>query len=228
MALGDGSGWDESNPQQSTLANTIDSYERDIRIGVRARMQNEHIWPASQTGTNQAGFHSFITFSTQTGAPSLVYGSTTQASSICALSTSGGATLVAINSAGNSAILMHPTYSGGGIIPTGGIIMWSGSVASIPKGWVICDGTNSTPDLRDKFVIGAGNTYAVAATGGASTVNLSHNHTGLTGIQSNIGAGSGFAVGAADKDHKHSISSDLSATQSILPPYYALCFIMKS
>ena len=40
--------------------------------------------------------------------------------------------------------------------PSGGIILWSGSVASIPSGWYLCDGNNSTPDLRDKFVVGAG------------------------------------------------------------------------
>ena len=40
-------------------------------------------------------------------------------------------------------------------IPKGSIIMWSGAIASIPPGWQICDGTNGTPDLRDKFIVGA-------------------------------------------------------------------------
>ena len=63
--------------------------------------------------------------------------------------------------------------------PSGGIIMWSGSIAAIPAGWVICDGTNSTPDLRDRFVVGAGSSYAVAATGGSANATLvSHSHTG--------------------------------------------------
>ena len=51
-------------------------------------------------------------------------------------------------------------------VPAGGIIMWSGSIASIPAGYYICDGTNGTPDLRDRFVVGAGNTFAVGNTGG--------------------------------------------------------------
>ena len=51
--------------------------------------------------------------------------------------------------------------------PSGGIIMWSGSQASIPSGWVLCNGSNGTPDLRDRFVIGAGNNYSVGATGGS-------------------------------------------------------------
>ena len=67
-------------------------------------------------------------------------------------------------------------------VPSGGIILWSGSVASIPVGWALCNGANGTPDLRDRFVVGAGSTYAVGATGGSSTVTLtttqlpSHSH----------------------------------------------------
>jgi microcystin-dependent protein len=57
-------------------------------------------------------------------------------------------------------------------VPTGGIIMWSGAVSAIPTGWVLCNGSNSTPDLRDRFVVGAGSTYSVDDTGGSSTVTL--------------------------------------------------------
>jgi len=54
----------------------------------------------------------------------------------------------------------------GTTVPTGAIIMWSGSIGSIPSGYVICNGSNGTPDLRDRFVVGAGNTYSVGNTGG--------------------------------------------------------------
>jgi len=68
------------------------------------------------------------------------------------------------------------------IIPTGIISMWSGSIGSIPSGWLICDGTNGTPDLRNRFIVGAGSTYAVAATGGtADAIVVSHTHTFTTG-----------------------------------------------
>lgn len=50
-----------------------------------------------------------------------------------------------------------------------GIIMWSGSIANIPTGWYLCDGSNGTPDLRGKFVLGAGGAYSVNATGGEET-----------------------------------------------------------
>ena len=81
-------------------------------------------------------------------------------------------TLDNINTAGNF-----------GFVPSGGIIIWSGSAAAIPTGWLLCDGTNGTPNLRDRFVVGAGSTYAVNATGGAATVTLAaenlpaHTHT---------------------------------------------------
>lgn len=61
---------------------------------------------------------------------------------------------------------------GTGGFPRGGIIMWSGAVASIPESWALCDGANGTPDLRDRFIVGAGGAYGVADVGGADTVTL--------------------------------------------------------
>lgn len=54
--------------------------------------------------------------------------------------------------------------------PPGVIAWWSGSAASIPSGWLLCNGLNGTPDLRNKFVVGAGSHYAKADTGGTATV----------------------------------------------------------
>jgi hypothetical protein len=63
-------------------------------------------------------------------------------------------------------------------VPSGSIVLWSGSIASIPTGWVLCNGSSGTPDLRNRFVVGAGSTYAVAATGGtADAVVVSHTHS---------------------------------------------------
>lgn len=70
------------------------------------------------------------------------------------------------------------TAAASAAFPVGGIIMWSGSIAAIPSGWALCNGSNGTPDLRDRFVIGAGTTYAVNATGGsANAVIPTHTHT---------------------------------------------------
>lgn len=147
----------------------------------------------------------------------------------------------------------HGVYIG--IVPIGGIILWSGSIASIPTHWQACDGTNGTPDLRDKFIVGAGSTYAVNATGGASTKNLAHTH-GATGLSTgNSGAnhthlctesdnygnsGGAFTVwsrmanlptSTGSADHTHAVNgataSGGSATQDILPPYYSLCYVMR-
>ena len=62
--------------------------------------------------------------------------------------------------------------------PSGVIVMWSGSIDDIPTGWALCDGNNGTPDLRDRFVVGAGASYAKGATGGSKdAVVVSHSHT---------------------------------------------------
>jgi hypothetical protein len=83
-----------------------------------------------------------------------------------------------LTSAGSGAT---PTWSDGFV--SGMIMLWSGSTGTIPSGWVICDGTNSTPDLRDRFVVGAGSTYSVDATGGSANATLvSHTHTATSSV----------------------------------------------
>jgi hypothetical protein len=135
-------------------------------------------------------------------------------------------------------------------MPSGGIILWSGSVATIPTGWVLCNGSNSTPDLRDKFIVGAGSTYAVAATGGsANAIVVSHTHTitdaghnhdivtrnGGSGTRyidyNNTGPGSTLINVAETTTETTGItvnSTGSSGTNANLPPYYALCYIMKT
>jgi hypothetical protein len=58
----------------------------------------------------------------------------------------------------------------------GFIGMYSGLIEDIPAVWALCDGTNGTPDMRDKFVAGAGGVLAVGDTGGQDTADLSHAH----------------------------------------------------
>ena len=158
-----------------------------------------------------------------------------------------------------------PGESGSIGIPSGFIGIWSGAANAIPSGWYLCNGSNGTPDLRDRFVVGAGSGYSVGNTGGSASVTLStanlpshshggasHNHTvsGTTGsdthnhtIQSatSIGGGSrvasqndtGNTASTQNDTHSHSFSANTntqgsSATNANLPPYYALCYIMKS
>lgn len=56
--------------------------------------------------------------------------------------------------------------------PIGGIIIWSGQANAIPQNWQLCDGTNGTPDLRNRFVVGAGENYQVGNVGGSDNVKL--------------------------------------------------------
>ncbi len=60
-----------------------------------------------------------------------------------------------------------------GSVPPGGIIMWSGVIDAVPQGWALCNGQNGTPDLRDRFVVGAGDSYGAGDIGGASVVTPS-------------------------------------------------------
>lgn len=79
------------------------------------------------------------------------------------------------------------TVPGASVFPVGMITLWSGAIGAIPAGWALCNGTNGTPDLRDRFVVGAGSTYAVNATGGALTDAITtssdgaHDHGAATG-----------------------------------------------
>lgn len=92
------------------------------------------------------------------------------------------------------------------VIPYGVIVMWYGSVASIPSGWALCNGGNGTPNLQDRFVVAAGYSYNPGDTGGSTTnylqvghlpahnhsiPDLSHSHGGLTDQRcaSNSGGG---------------------------------------
>jgi hypothetical protein len=74
-------------------------------------------------------------------------------------------------------------------VPTGAILLWSGSTGSIPATWFLCDGTNGTPDLRNSFIVGAGSTYAVNATGGtADAIVVTHTHATTVSTQTLTGS----------------------------------------
>lgn len=156
-------------------------------------------------------------------------------------------------------VILGQTPSVQSDFPIGGIIIWSGSSSNIPKNWHLCDGTSGTPNLRDRFILGAGATYNVGDTGGEATHTLtveempSHNHTGSTasagahthewrrGDQQSSSSNANYVMTATMSTsssvdipsagaHTHTLSiSNTGGGQSfnILPPYYALCYIMK-
>ena len=95
-------------------------------------------------------------------------------------------------------------------VPAGLIAAWSGAADAVPAGWALCDGANGTPDLRGRFLVGAGGDYAPGDAGGAATEELS-----------NFSRTSGTVMG-----YFSAYPSDQEVHDN-RPPYYALCFIMK-
>jgi microcystin-dependent protein len=130
------------------------------------------------------------------------------------------------------------------VFPSGGIIIWSGAANAIPSGWVLCDGSNSTPDLRGRFVVGYHNSngdYDVGDTGGAETVTLSinempaHDHdTDLDGYKvfatgpNAMGFISYGGPGGYPGGYVNMQNTGGGQAHENRPPYYALCYIMKT
>jgi hypothetical protein len=112
------------------------------------------------------------------------------------LAVTGGVTLD--GSAGTSGQVLLSAGSGntptwGSGFPSGGIIMWSGTIATIPSGWLLCNGSSGTPDLRNRFIIGAFSddsgtakttvTGSATQTGGSKDASLpSHTHTATSTV----------------------------------------------
>jgi len=157
------------------------------------------------------------------------------------IQTSTGTTLQTLD---NLYPILQNAPSSAPVLPSGVILIWSGSLGSIPSGFVLCDGTNSTPDLRNSFILGAGNSYAVGATGGSTdAIVVSHTHSitdpGHVHTQGAVRADSmNVSTGPFDRMTTSSTASavtgisintaGVSGSGANMPPYYALAFIMKS
>ncbi|MGE3309432.1 MAG: hypothetical protein AB7O66_05625 [Limisphaerales bacterium] len=155
---------------------------------------------------------------------------------------------------GNLTVASPSTFNGYGTIPLGGIILWSGALNQIPAGWALCNGGTvngrTTPDLRDRFVVGAGSSYGQGATGGANFVTLTvnqipaHSHSYQDGFFiENYGSnnypetfvGNNLqGSGDTDGDNRYIWYRDMSTfntggngAHENRPPYYALAYIMR-
>ena len=108
----------------------------------------------------------------------------------------------------------------------GMIGMWSGSVASIPTNYALCDGSNGTPDLRDKFVVGAGSAYTPGDSGGSDS--QVHTFTG-DGHYHELTQPGDIPNDAAAYDPGSSTEQVTGTTDSSdnRPPYYSLAYIMR-
>lgn len=126
-------------------------------------------------------------------------------------------------------------------VPQGIIAIWSGAANAIPQGWALCNGQNGTPDLRNRFVLGAGSSYSPGYTGGEESHTLTvselpaHNHriqgsyadmmsqTDYRYTQIHMPSPANYNWYAyADSDNTGS-----GYAHNNMPPYYALCYIMK-
>jgi hypothetical protein len=104
---------------------------------------------------------------------------------------------VLVNTYDNIAGLLTTIPSTTPSVPSGCILIWSGSVGSIPSGFVLCDGNNGTPDLRNSFILGAGNTYTVGQTGGSTdAIVVSHTHSASSSSSSSV----------SDPSHSHGLA----------------------
>lgn len=121
----------------------------------------------------------------------------------------------------------------GGEIPAGAITLWSGAINAIPTGWALCNGANGTPDLRGRFVVGAGGSYAVGANGGAETVTLTteqmpaHSHAHKKTESGGSGRNVLVPLENVSSVYSESTTTGGSRPHENRPPYYALCYIMK-
>ena len=126
-------------------------------------------------------------------------------------------------------------------IPLGTIVLWSGK--NIPEDWALCNGKNGTPDLRDRFVVGAGNSYKIGNTGGQKEVVLTEKqlpkHKHLMWFNGNYEQN---PWGSAKNPYSYYSDRGVLTTAKTLnynqpvgenkphenrPPYYALAYIMK-
>ena len=178
------------------------------------------------------------------------------------LDSAGGSVVVAddLRVTGIVTVTSPSAFHGHGTIPIGGIIMWSGSIADIAglDGWELCDGNNGTPDLTDRFVVGAGNAYAVDDFGGsANAILVSHSHTaeststvtdpqhshgfdggGLKSLAGDAAGNDDYASGGGTTGNASTgitvattttISDEgVSGLNANLPPFFALAYIMRT
>ena len=139
MALGDGTVWNEALPDNTTVANTIDNHNRDLRLGVRSRMALEHVWPSAHTGTSSAGRHTFLTFQAQAAAPTMAG---TTAAGLYVTTEAQGA-LIFVGSDGTETTIINTA----GTIGTGDsvevAVITGGTLGSIP----ICSSASPTAIL---------------------------------------------------------------------------------
>ena len=125
----------------------------------------------------------------------------------------------------NAGTIPDARLANSSLFVTGMILMYTGN--SAPSGWAICNGSNGTPDLRDRFIVGAGSAYSVNNTGGAASVTLSttqipsHNHSfsGSSSHSHTINNHTHSFSGSGSNTHSHGIPKGRGGSQASISPY---------
>ncbi len=110
-------------------------------------------------------------------------------------------------------------------VPAGIITIFAGAEIDIPAGWVKCDGNNGTPNLEDRFIVGALNLFPVDDSGGS--INHSHAFTGDGHFHRIVVGGNTPAGTGLNRDTDVRQVTGVTDSANNLPPYYALIYIMK-
>jgi microcystin-dependent protein len=128
-----------------------------------------------------------------------------------------------VNIDGSEAVDIEATLTAAAInalLPPGIILMWNGAANEVPEGWALCDGTNTTPDLSGRFIVGVGTrtggkTYALGNSGGSeNAVIVEHNHTG-TATSGNATHSHSATSTVTDNGHSHGIPTDVIGSEDI-------------
>lgn len=251
MALGDGDAWDETSPNNATLLSDGDDHIRDVRKGVRIRLEYEH---STFAGSSAGGKHKFVTLQVLATKPTL---DATQVAAIYCKTVAGIKELFYEDS--NAAEIQLTT--GGGInvvatpaVPTGSVFMWGAALASPPTGYLACDGsavsrstysalfavvgstwgsgdgstTFNLPNFTNKFPYGAnegssaGNASVGSTSTGAGTLSGNDNSVVDTATTSTASPGEMHSSGANTSVGAH------SHTVGVMPPYLAIGYIIKT
>lgn len=172
--------WDPSVPAGSRDISLGDDDLRSMKRALTERLGEDHEFQTDETGNNKIGYHKKVTFSPRTGDPTTVTGCGILYSKDVG---SGVIELFYQDAAGN---ILQVTSAGSLKALSKEVKMWFGTVASIPTGWYLCNGSGSRPDLRDRFIVGAFQDSAGVAmstvTGSLSqSASPTHNHGGTSG-----------------------------------------------
>ena len=156
------------------------------------------------------------------------------------------------------ATLTATTLVGNGVVPVGGIIMWSGTIASLSSSapnFKLCDGNNGTPDLRNRFIIGAnaddsgvaksnvetgtysGSNIPKQSGGFKNAILISHTHTqtgggtaddGGSNVPGSTSGGTQSNISTTGVNVNNAASTTQTGCDANLPPYFALAYIMRT